>query len=123
MTDQEFVSSLRGLAAELEPFTMRILPGGRVWDGEGYVQMEEREMDPYALMWWRILNEVAEMLERQGCPITDLQIQHLRRMLFGGMGSFSDFSIDSTKFGLAAEEANTRLDGKRTSCFQYFSHH
>ena len=114
------VMGLRALAEELQPFTQEVRSGARSWNGDAYVQSNPRQADPYALMWWSTLTEAADLIDTQDGVLSPRQTDHLRRRLFGGMGSFNDYCIDENRYGEAAKVANQRLTEKRTKLFEVF---
>jgi hypothetical protein len=80
-----------------------------VWNGAEYALPEKlQELDPHALMWFGTLTTIASLLERGG-EVTDSQLQYLRDIFRGGMGTLSDFWLDTGRWGRAAEEANYKL--------------
>lgn len=120
MNNVEIVQGLRDLADELKPFTQEATAGSRVWNGRAYVAAEPRELNPYALAWWTALTSLADLIERQDTPLSQQQFEYLKKQLFGGMGSFSDFSLDRKQFGDAAATANEKLDRKRSDLYMLF---
>ena len=85
---------MRSAADTLEPFSRQIRSNTRVWDGEKYAPPKKfQEPDPYALMWFALLRTTAELLERQS-DVTDAQLDYLKDMLRGSMGTLLDFSLD-----------------------------
>ena len=71
-------------------------------------------------MWWSTLNEAADLLDAQEGPLSPKQIDHMRHQLFGGMGSFQDYSVDTNKYGERAKDTNQRLSEKQSKLFQLF---
>lgn len=120
MNTSNILRGLRDLADRLKPFTAEILPGSRVWNGSAYVPASPRKADPYALAWWGRLTAIADVIERQGIPLTQQQVDYLKKVLFGGMGSFNDFSLDTKSFGNEAVIANRELDKKRSELYGSF---
>lgn len=120
MSIPDIVQGLRGLADELKPFTQEVIAGSRVWNGSAYVEAELRKPNPYALAWWSALTSIADVIERQDGPLTQQQFDYLKKRLFGGMGSLSDFSLDTKQFGDAAAVANAKLDAKRGELYELF---
>lgn len=118
MNKKDVILGLRELAGELQQFTQEVHAGSRVWNGVAYVQASARQADPYALMWWSTLNEIANLLEAQDDALNSKQIEHLRHKLFGGMGSFNDYCIDVSRCGDEANAANRRINEKRTKLFR-----
>lgn len=114
----DFIAGLRAAAAELQPFTKDVQSGGRIWNGTAYIQSAPKQADSYALAWWSVLMEIADLLETQDAALSLNQAEHLRRKLFGGMGSFADYCVDTTQWGDAAKIANQRLNEIRTGLFQ-----
>ena len=81
---------------------------GTVMDGEQYVAGKVRQFDPHAAKWWGVLGTAAEMLRLQDSPASKRQVDYLKRLLFGGMGSFVDFRIESSASS-EASSTNARL--------------
>lgn len=104
----KIISGLRALAAELEPFTHEVQSGALVWDGNAYVKSNPRKADSYALAWWSTLNSIADVIERQNTPLTQQQIDYLKKKLFGGMGSLRDLGF------------NEKLDQKLDELYKLF---
>ncbi len=119
MEKQNLINGLRSLADELRPFTENVQAGSRVWNGTAYVTSELRQLDSYALMWWNTLTAIADLIEAQRNPLEPEQIEVLQKKLFGGMGSFSDYCIDSC-CGEGVKIANARLNESRTKLFKFF---
>jgi hypothetical protein len=106
----QFVKQLRDTATELQPLTHSASPNSATWDGMNYVKGEERGPDPYALAWWSILCTIADLLEAQEAPLSPKQIEYLRSVLFGGMGSLNDLWLkDADKINQRLEESRHRL--------------
>jgi hypothetical protein len=120
MSNLDIVQGLRGLADELKPFTQEVTTGSRVWNGSAYVEAEPRKLNPYALAWWSALTSIADLIELQNAPLTPQQFDYLKKRLFGGMGSLSDFALDTKQFGDAAAAANEKLDTKRSEFYRLF---
>ena len=120
MNTSDLISALRSLADELKPFTREVQPGSRLWNGTAYVKAEEQRADPYALSWCSILTTIADMIEIRETPVTVRQAEYVKRTLFGGMGSFNDFSLDTNVFGESGKRANTRLEANRTKLYGLF---
>jgi len=59
--------------------------------------------------WCKKLTEWAELAEDQNSPLTPRQRETIGSNLFRGMGSFTDVSFDTRKFGDRAKAANERL--------------
>jgi hypothetical protein len=92
MSKVEICCGLRAIAECLQPLTRSVAPGSAVWDGSRYVHQEVKSPDPYALAWWSILTTMADLIEHQECALSRNQLSHMKRLLFGGMGSLNDFS-------------------------------
>ncbi|UWZ83825.1 DUF6966 domain-containing protein [Occallatibacter riparius] len=92
-----------------------IEPRGFSSDPEGQCQEPD-----YVTGWCRILMRYAEMFESESKELTAQHRQELHRMIFGGMGSFSDFQLDVRIFGDRAREANERLQVLRTELDSVF---
>ncbi len=120
MKTEDLIETLRATARVLQPFTLDVGPGSRVWDGRRYVESIGRRADPQSRMWWSVLNTIAAMLEGQGAPITPEQLSYLSRELFGGMGSFVDFAIDESLFGEEGKAANQHLGEMRDRLLRAF---
>jgi hypothetical protein len=106
----QFIKQLRDTATELKPLTQSASPNSATWDGMNYVKGEERAPDPYALAWWSILCTIADLLEAQEPPLSPKQIEYLRSVLFGGMGSLNDLWLkDAAKINQRLEESRHRL--------------
>jgi hypothetical protein len=85
-------------------------PNSATWDGMNYVKGEERAPDPYALAWWSILCTIAGLLEAQESPLSAKQIEYLKGVLFGGMGSLNDLCLkDAASINQRLEESRHRL--------------
>jgi len=119
MSTPELIQGLRDLADELKPFTQELTSDSRVWNGSAYVKAEPQRLNPYAFAWWSALTSIADLIERQDGPLTQQQIDYLKNRLFGGMGSLSDFSLDSKEIPDAAA-ANAKLDAKRIELYKLF---
>ena len=106
---KELLRLLRSAADTLEPFTREIRSGTLVWNGaENALPEKLQELDPHALMWFSRLTTIASLLERGG-EVTESQLQYLRDIFRGSMGTLSDFWLDNRRWGRAAEEANYKL--------------
>jgi hypothetical protein len=122
MNRDEFISQLRATANELKPLTEAVPLGSLVRNGNEYAKASTGgSPDPYALAWFSVLLNIAELLERQEGSISREQTDYLNRLLFGGMGSFSDLSIDSRTWGNLAEAINDRLMELRKLLYASFS--
>jgi hypothetical protein len=117
MNKREFIKQLRETAETLKPLTESAMLGSLNWNGITYAKStEEKKPEPYALAWWSILSTVAELIDAQETPLSEKQIAYLDRLLFGGMGSFNDFSLA----GKTAKSVNDRLDEQRSSLYAIF---
>jgi hypothetical protein len=76
--------------------------------------------DPYAAKWWSALTAFAGLLASQDAPLSERQKTFLQRVLFGGMGSLSDFVFDETRLGAEARQANQELNRLRAQLFAQF---
>ena len=116
-----FADLLSQLAEVLQPFVSSHRAGDRVWDGQAYAPaVESREADSVATAWWTTATTAAALIAgEQG--LSPQQHDYFKRTLFGGMGSLNDFSLDATRWGSEATEANRQLEIIRTAlytCFQ-----
>ena len=93
MNKQKFVAQLRSIAEELMPLTLSVAPNAKTWDGTKYSNAEAKTPDSAALVWRSVLIAVAELVEGQDSPLTLRQMEYLKRLLFGGMGSLNDLSF------------------------------
>jgi len=116
--NQKIAYGLRVLAEELRPFTLSSNLRSKVWDGTAYASAEPLQPDVNAIAWWSTLISIAEMIERQECSPSKNQLTYLMKLLFGGMGSFSDFFLDTKKYGNAATEVNNRIQTKLAELYQ-----
>jgi len=116
-----FARLLDDSAEVLKPFIESSRRGGLHWNGSEYASAtQDRTADPYALAWWSTLRTIAALVASQP-GLTAEQIEYLQRELFGGMGSWNDFSLDAKRWGKKAESANDHLGRIRHelySCFQ-----
>jgi hypothetical protein len=113
MDNAKFVKQLRSIAEELTPLTLSVTPGAAPWDGTKYTKADAKPADPVALVWRSVLTITAELVEAQESPLTSRQMEYLKRLLFGGMGSLNDIS-----FGQHAIDQS--LDKKRRQLFDIF---
>lgn len=121
MDKQVFITGLRELAQELEPFINEIEPGQRIWNGTTWAVTDEtKRADKYAVAWHSTLSTAADLLNLQDSSISAAQKEYFRKSLFGGMGSFQDFYVDKKVYGEEAETANKNLDLKLTKFFEFF---
>ena len=104
-----FLRLLDDAAETLRPFIKSARRGGSSWSGKEYAPVTETvEPDPYALAWFSSLHTMSGLLARQP-TLSQEQYSYLERELFGGMGSFQDFSLDPKRWGKQADAANERL--------------
>jgi hypothetical protein len=112
---------LSQLAEVLQPFVSSHRAGDRVWDGKAYAPaVKAREADSIAAVWWATATTAAALIAGEQ-DISPLQHDYFKRTLFGGMGSLNDFSLDATRWGSEAKEANRQLEIIRSAlytCFQ-----
>jgi hypothetical protein len=92
-----FVSQLKGITKFLSPHTDDRKKGQKIWNGKRYEEYcgEEFKADSYARLWYSTLTVLAEMIERQETKLTTRQSEFVGRLLFGGMGSFNDYSMST----------------------------
>ena len=119
MNKQKFIKQLRDTAEVLQPLTRVMSPGSATWDGTSYVKGKAERPHASALAWWSILSTIADLIEAQDSPISSKQISYLSRILFGGMGSLNDLSVDSKEVA-NANEINERLNEVRRHLFEAF---
>lgn len=81
----------------------------------------QREEPNYVRRWRRILLQYAEMFENDRSDLTKQRREEIHSVLFSGMGSFSDFNLDSRVFGGEVGEANKRLQVLRTELYSVFA--
>jgi hypothetical protein len=79
---------------------------------------KEFHPDHSAVAWWSSLTSIAEMIDRQRWPLTKPQLEYLRSTLFGGMGSFQDWSLEQQSYGSDATNTNKRLEKLRSELFR-----
>jgi hypothetical protein len=115
-----FIELLRLLISVLGPFSEPSHAGSKTWDGKAYVAAPQRNFDPFAAKWWATLTAIAEMLDKQGAPLSPEQKAYLDRLLFGGMGSLNDFVLDERQLGVEARQANQELNRLRKELFEQF---
>lgn len=121
MNKSRFIEQLKATAKELAPLAQSAGAGGLTWNGSEYAKSgETRSPDPYALSWQTMLVAIAELLEAQEAPLNDKQIEYLKRLLFGGMGSLNDLFFDPKLGGATASTVNDRLDRQRHTLFAIF---
>jgi hypothetical protein len=120
MNKIEFIKQLGATADELKPFTISATSGSLTWDGDSYVEGPEKSADPHALAWWATLTTMAALLDAQESPLSVRQVAYIDRVLFGAMGSFNDFQLDSKTLGAVANTTNERLEIKRRALYASF---
>jgi hypothetical protein len=101
----------------LQPFTDNVGTNTLRWDGSAFATTPPQAADPYALAWWASLRTAVELLGAQD-RIAKSQFALLRRMLFGGMGAFNDFQLDTARWGQKGEAANKLLDQCRAELYE-----
>src|SRR5580658_1762452 len=100
MNKSAFIKQLRATANELTPLAKSAVAGGLAWNGTEYAKADDiRSFDPNAHSWQVVLRAIADLLEAQESPFSQKQIEYLKRILFGGMGSLNDLSFDPKSRG------------------------
>ncbi len=112
---QAFIEALTAFASVLEPFATE--PGGLEWDGQEYRKPAVDRYDNGASKWHAVCRALVNLLQTQEGELSSGQYAYLDRTLFGGMGSFSDVSLDSRKLGHEGAQANVELNSVRTLHF------
>jgi hypothetical protein len=111
------VELLEECAVTLQPFAETFDAGARKWNGSAYVLSSESQVgDSNASAWSATCRTAAELFRVQDRP-SDAQLGVLRHLLFGGMGSFQDFSLSTEHWGARAQAANQRLEQLRKQLF------
>ena len=111
------ITELLNQAGELlQPFTRSVLPGSLVYDGTRYAPAAPQTPDPYALAWWSSIQTAVALLDGLE-SLTTRQLDYLRTSFCGGMGSFTDFSLEASRWGDDAVSTNARLSAIRSSLF------
>jgi hypothetical protein len=114
---KSFVRLLDDAAETLQPFIKSLRPGSSSWNGIEYAPVYETvDPDPYALAWYSALDTMSALLAHQP-SLSSEQYSYLERELFGGMGSFQDFSVDRKRWDNKADAANERLGKIRTELY------
>ena len=113
---KKIIALLNQAAEVLQPFTRSVQPGSLVYDGTRYAPAPPQTPDPYALAWWSSIQTVVALLDGSE-SLTARQLDYLHSSFCGGMGSFSDFTLDTSHPGSDAEAANARLSSIRSSLF------
>ncbi|MDB6172920.1 MAG: hypothetical protein JWL59_2231 [Chthoniobacteraceae bacterium] len=121
MNKKYFIENLNAVAAELEPLIHSSSGSALHWNGSEYAKGHDKVSDPKALQWYSMLKIIAEMLDRQDSPVTCRQMDYLRILLFGGMGSLNDLSFDSKVVGGVANTIEQNLNEKRHSLYVAFN--
>ena len=114
---RKLIDLLEQASAVLQPFTQDVRPGALAYDGTRYAPSPPQSPDPYALAWWSSFQTIIALLGGSG-TLTESQRAYLRRTICGGMGSFSDFSLDEKRWGASAAKANHQLAQIRTSFYE-----
>lgn len=110
----KFIHQLRSIAEELKPLTLSASSSAATWDGTRYAKTGAKSAEPMALVWRSVLTAIAELVEGQESPLTTKQLEYLKRLLFGGMGSLNDLSFGQPSI-------DRPLDEKRRLLFAAFS--
>ena len=119
MKKKAFIEELRSAGEILKPFIESHDAGSQKWDGSTYTKADKtKKPDPYALAWWSTLRTMADMLEAQESEITEKQKEYIQHELCGGMGSLSDFCLDTEIPGKQAEEASKELHKATSRLFK-----
>ncbi len=117
----ELVEVLEQFEQILLPFSETIEQGARRWDGKAWSEARESQIgDPYAAAWAATFRTAAQLFRLQQ-RATDLQLAWLKKTVFGGMGSFSDYQLSSTRWGSAAQAANAHIERLRTELWSSVS--
>ncbi|MDO8291180.1 MAG: hypothetical protein Q7T44_18360 [Parvibaculum sp.] len=116
-----FVDLIRRSVDVLSEFVEESPSGSKRWDGNSYASTVRTPTDIQAAKWWGILTVLAAMLANQSLPLSQGQREYIERLLFGGMGSFNDFVLDTEIFGEKAKLVNSHLDRLRGDLYREFS--
>jgi hypothetical protein len=108
MNTIDLIKQLRATSEALRPLTQSVSANAKTWDGTSYVKGQSRSADPTALVWWTVLNTIADLIEAQESPATPRQVAYLKRALFGGMGSLNDVSFSVPRIDELMEQ-NRRM--------------
>ena len=116
-----FVKQIRDIAEFLVPHIDDKKKGQKIWNGKKYAEYrgEEYQGDSYARLWYSTLIVLAEMIDRQESKLTRRQKEFISGLLFGGMGSFNDYSLREA-FQMDVYDANQVLDKLRGNLFATF---
>ena len=118
---EKFLICLQEAIDILKPFVDEVNSGSLRWDGEKYSPAKElRHCDPFALSWSSCLQAIKCLIQHQSEPLSEGQKQYLQSELFGGMGSFHDFSISEKLYVEEAKEANKQLSSAVEEMYQAF---
>jgi len=110
IASKPIVSQLREMAEQLKPFIDDIVAGSKVWDGNAYTITQPQTGDPFARVWWSVLETVADLLELDDRSLDHHHLEYIRSRFLSGMGSFADFQLDEQQWGESAFTANRRLN-------------
>lgn len=116
----EFIKQLRAAVRDLAPLTSAAPTGAAIWDGIRYTKGSAASPDPFALAWSSTLGTIADLIEAQESPLSLRQIDYLRRVLFGGMGSLNDLFFDPKSLGSVATAINEGFSQRRSALFESF---
>ncbi len=116
-----FVKQIRDITEFLRSHMDDRKKGQKIWNGEQYAEYggEEYKGDSYARLWYSSLIVLAEMVDRQETKLTIRQKEFISSLLFGGMGSFHDFSLRKA-FQMDVYDANQVLDKLRGNLYATF---
>jgi hypothetical protein len=117
----QLIDLLNQASAVLQPFTRDVRPGALVYDGTSYSQSSTQSPDAYAIAWWFSFRNTVALLDSLE-TLTPRQRDYLRHSLCGGMGSFSDFSLDEERWGVSAKTANQKLTQIRGLIYETLIH-
>ena len=81
---------------------------------------EHGKFDLAALLWYERITEISTLVEYQESDVSEKQIAHLRKVFWGGMGSFHDLAFDENQLGYYAAGLNNRLDEFRRQLYLAF---
>ena len=116
-----FVSQLKDTAKFLLPHIDDRKSGQKIWNGKKYDEYhgDDFKADAHARLWYSTLTLLAEMIDRQESKLTTRQSEFIGTLLFGGMGSFNDYSL-ATPFRQGVGEANQALNAMRENLYEIF---
>ncbi|MHB1273301.1 MAG: hypothetical protein ACYCZD_11155 [Rhodanobacter sp.] len=115
-----FVKLLLVIARVLAQFSDANPSGTLKLDGSAYTPSAGGPGDVLAAKWWGTLTGLAGILDAQATPLSAEQKNYLDRLLFGGMGSLNDLSLDPNRLGPQAAPANQELNRLRKELFDAF---